>query len=89
MAQPIIVRLSAEEEFPDLRNYNNHMAKVLTFAMYKRLRSRMTPGGFTLDDVIQTGVDNPGKDPHARFSMTSKFTRDLHREVAILDEIHI
>jgi len=37
------------------------MAKVLTVDMYKRLSQRRTPNGFTIDNVIQTGVDNPGK----------------------------
>lgn len=49
-----------EEEFPDLTKHNNHMAKVLTPEMYKQLRDKETPSGFTLDDCIQTGVDNPG-----------------------------
>ncbi|KAM9633173.1 creatine kinase M-type isoform 1-T1 [Trichechus inunguis] len=50
----------AEEEYPDLSEHNNHMAKVLTLDVYKKLRDKETPSGFTLDDVIQTGVDNPG-----------------------------
>nr|AAP68793.1 muscle creatine kinase [Eptatretus stoutii] len=50
----------AEEEFPDSAAHNNHMAKVLTLDMYKKLRDKQTPSGFTLDDIIQTGVDNPG-----------------------------
>lgn len=50
----------SEEEFPDLSKHNNHMAKVLTKDMYGKLRDKQTPSGFTLDDVIQTGVDNPG-----------------------------
>uniref|UniRef100_A0A8B9QPK9 Creatine kinase M-type n=1 Tax=Apteryx owenii TaxID=8824 RepID=A0A8B9QPK9_APTOW len=54
------LKFSAEEEFPDLTKHNNHMAKVLTPALYQRLRDKETPSGFTLDDVIQTGVDNPG-----------------------------
>ncbi|NWI91374.1 KCRM kinase, partial [Pitta sordida] len=53
-------KFSAEEEFPDLSKHNNHMAKVLTPALYQRLRDKETPSGFTLDDAIQTGVDNPG-----------------------------
>ncbi|XP_047430126.1 creatine kinase B-type-like isoform X1 [Mugil cephalus] len=51
---------SAEQEYPDLSKHNNHMAKVLTPDMYAALRDKETPSGFTLDDVIQTGVDNPG-----------------------------
>ncbi|KFV11475.1 Creatine kinase B-type [Pterocles gutturalis] len=54
------MKYSAEDEFPDLSAHNNHMAKVLTLDLYKKLRDKQTPSGFTLDDVIQTGVDNPG-----------------------------
>lgn len=54
------LRFPAEDEFPDLSSHNNHMAKVLTPEMYAELRAKSTPSGFTLDDVIQTGVDNPG-----------------------------
>ncbi|XP_053535635.1 creatine kinase B-type [Ictalurus punctatus] len=54
------MKYSSEAEFPDLTKHNNHMAKVLTPDLYERLRSKQTPSGFTLDDVIQTGVDNPG-----------------------------
>ena len=53
-------RLSADDEFPDLSQHNNHMAKFLTLDMYKKLRERATPNGFTIDAAIQTGVDNPG-----------------------------
>uniref|UniRef100_A0A4W6DVP3 creatine kinase n=1 Tax=Lates calcarifer TaxID=8187 RepID=A0A4W6DVP3_LATCA len=49
-----------EEEYPDLTKHNNHMAKVLTKELYGKLRDKQTPSGFTVDDVIQTGVDNPG-----------------------------
>ncbi|KAF6129382.1 creatine kinase B [Phyllostomus discolor] len=54
------LRFPAEDEFPDLSSHNNHMAKVLTPELYAELRAKCTPSGFTLDDVIQTGVDNPG-----------------------------
>ncbi|NWU62130.1 KCRB kinase, partial [Pterocles burchelli] len=54
------MKYSADDEFPDLSTHNNHMAKVLTLDLYKKLRDKQTPSGFTLDDVIQTGVDNPG-----------------------------
>merc|ERR1719463_879494 len=36
------------------------MAKCLTREIYANLRDLSTPSGFTLDHVIQTGVDNPG-----------------------------
>lgn len=55
------MKFASDQEFPDLSKHNNHMAKILTPAMYEKLRSKQTPSGFTLDDVIQTGVDNPGK----------------------------
>nr|BAD11138.1 creatine kinase 1 [Lethenteron camtschaticum] len=54
------LKFSSEEEFPDLSVHNNHMAKVLTPEIYSKLRDKQTPSGYTLDDVIQTGVDNPG-----------------------------
>ncbi|KAM8971375.1 LOW QUALITY PROTEIN: creatine kinase B-type-like [Sarcophilus harrisii] len=53
-------RYPAEEEYPDLSSHNNHMAKVLTPELYEKLRDKATSSGFILDDVIQTGVDNPG-----------------------------
>lgn len=52
---------SVDDEFPDLTKHNNHMAKVLTKEMYGKLRDKQTSTGFTLDDAIQTGVDNPGE----------------------------
>lgn len=55
------LNFSAEEEYPDLTKHNNHMAKALTPDIYKKLRDKCTPSGFTLDDIIQTGVDNPGR----------------------------
>jgi len=51
---------TADEEFPDLTKHNNHMAKVLSKELYQRMRARQTPSGYTIDDAIQTGVDNPG-----------------------------
>ena len=36
------------------------MARCLTREIYANLRDLATPSGFTLDGVIQTGVDNPG-----------------------------
>lgn len=47
-------------DFPDLRKHNNCMASALTPAIYARLRDRTTPNDWTLDQCIQTGVDNPG-----------------------------
>lgn len=47
-------------DYPDLRKHNNCMAHALTPAIYGRLRDKKTPQDFTLDQCIQTGVDNPG-----------------------------
>lgn len=50
----------ADNSFPDLSKHNNHMAKALTEEIYNLLKKRITPSGFSIDNVIQTGVDNPG-----------------------------
>jgi len=60
MAKPNQANYPADEDFPDLSQHNNWMARCLTREMYAALRDRATPSGFTLDNVIQTGVDNPG-----------------------------
>ncbi|PID39107.1 MAG: arginine kinase [Proteobacteria bacterium] len=56
-----------EDEFPLEAYYpkftsehNNLMSKLLTPKIYSELRNKLTPKGFTLDQAIQTGVDNPG-----------------------------
>ena len=36
------------------------MAECLTPTIYAKLRNKMPPNGYTLDQCIQTGVDNPG-----------------------------
>jgi len=46
--------------YPDLSKHNNWMSKCLTPAIYDKLCKLQTKSGFTLDDCIQTGVDNPG-----------------------------
>ncbi|KAJ8249476.1 hypothetical protein GJAV_G00235860 [Gymnothorax javanicus] len=48
-------------EFPDLRKHYSYMASHLTPALYAKLCDKVTPNGFTLDQAIQTGVDNPGE----------------------------
>lgn len=62
---------SVEDEYPDLTKHNNHMAKVLTKEMYAKLRDKQTPTGYTVDDVIQTGVDNPGEQTHQFHILTT------------------
>lgn len=49
-----------KEDFPELSKHNNYMARCLTPEIYAKLRDKVTPSGFTLDKIIQTGVDNPG-----------------------------
>ena len=53
-------KFTPDEEYPDLSEHNNHMSKRLTKAVYAKLKNKVTPNGFTLDNAIQTGVDNPG-----------------------------
>jgi creatine kinase len=48
-------------EYPELNFNRNIMSKTLTEFLYAKLRDKKTPNGFTLDDAIQTGVDNVGK----------------------------
>jgi len=50
----------ASANFPDLSQHNNVMAHSLTPEIYAKLRDKVTPNGCTLDQCIQTGVDNPG-----------------------------
>ncbi|CAB1323557.1 unnamed protein product, partial [Coregonus sp. 'balchen'] len=50
----------ASAEYPDLRKHNNCMASHLTPAIYAKLVEKATPNGYSLDQAIQTGVDNPG-----------------------------
>jgi len=56
-------KYSADKDFPNFSKHNNWMAKCLSKEMYAELRNRCTPSGYTLDNAIQTGVDNPGH-PH-------------------------
>ena len=45
---------------PDLTKHNNWMAKCLSPEIYDKLKDLKTKAGYTVDDCIQTGVDNPG-----------------------------
>lgn len=76
------LKYSSEQEYPDLSKHNNHMAKILTPAMYERLRTKETPSGFTLDDVIQTGIDNPGKPKKTREKAAFSVVRGRARALA-------
>lgn len=53
-------RLSPEEEFPDLNRNYTCMARILTLQMYKRQCGRASESGFTFDDVIRPGLEDPG-----------------------------
>jgi len=53
-------KYNATQDYPDFTKHNNWMAKCLTEEMYAQLREKITPSGYTLDNAIQTGVDNPG-----------------------------
>lgn len=53
-------RYPASAEYPDLSKHHNVLANHLTPDVYRQLRDRVTPHGVTLDECIQTGVDNPG-----------------------------
>lgn len=54
------MRDNAEFGYPDLSLHNNWMSKCLTLDVYKKVFSLKTCNGVTLDEIIQTGVDNPG-----------------------------
>ena len=66
-------RYTGDEEMPDLSKHNNWMAKVMTPELYKKMRARQTKSGYTIDDVIQTGVDNPGKYPTDQWKKSARF----------------
>merc|ERR1719429_529527 len=53
-------RFPAAADYPNFSKHNNWLSKCLTKEMYEKLREKCTPGGYTLDMAIQTGVDNPG-----------------------------
>ncbi|XP_077988460.1 creatine kinase, flagellar-like [Glandiceps talaboti] len=46
--------------YPDLSKHNNWMAKCLTEDIYNQIKDKKTPNGYSIDEAIQTGVDNPG-----------------------------
>merc|ERR1719400_232950 len=53
-------KFPASQDYPDLSKHNNWMSKTLTPELYAKYRNATTPRGYTLDQAIQTGVDNPG-----------------------------
>jgi len=59
-SSPQQLQFPASCNYPELSKHNNVMAKYLSPAIYAQLRDKVTPNGVTLDQCIQTGVDNPG-----------------------------
>ncbi|XP_067871304.1 creatine kinase U-type, mitochondrial-like [Heterodontus francisci] len=51
----------ASADYPYLRKHYNSMSSYLTPGTYAKLRDKATSSGWTLDQCIQTGVDNPGQ----------------------------
>jgi len=51
----------ASAEFPNLKLNRNILSRQLTEALYAKLRERTSLNGYTLDSLIQVGVDNIGK----------------------------
>jgi creatine kinase len=47
-------------EYPNLETNKNIMSRCLNREIYAKLRHKQTSQGFTLDQAIQTGVDNSG-----------------------------
>ena len=60
VAKPCPQAITQCSNFPDLSKHNNCLANHLTPAVFDKLKDLKTPTGYTLDNVIQTGVDNPG-----------------------------
>ena len=64
LANAVLDIADSDPGYPDLGSpaHPNMMARVLTPALYKKLSKRRTSSGFTLDQVIQWGVDVPGQE---------------------------
>lgn len=54
------LRYPPSADFPDLAQHHNIMSNHLTPGVYAKLRDVVTPNGITLDQCIQTGIDNIG-----------------------------
>ncbi|XP_041468759.1 arginine kinase-like [Lytechinus variegatus] len=48
-----------DEDYPIMEGNRTFMAKNLTKELYRKLRDEHTSSGFTIDNCIQNGVDNP------------------------------
>jgi len=63
------------------------MSNSMTLALYSKYRDVCTPAGYTLDNAIQTGVDNPGHPYIVTVGATlgDEFTYDCFKD--LFDEI--
>jgi len=52
-------KYDTDEDYPIMEGNKTFMAKNLSKALYKKLRDDPTASGFTIDQCIQNGVDNP------------------------------
>ena len=57
---PHSMRENCSSSYPDLKSHFNLMSRHLTPPIYHRLSQVKTASGFTIDQAIQTGIDNPG-----------------------------
>ncbi|PIK60684.1 creatine kinase, mitochondrial [Apostichopus japonicus] len=81
------VQFPASMNYPDLKKHNNVMASHLTPAIYAELSRKVTPNGCTLDECIQTGVDNPAipsSKPSAWLQATKSATRSSRKSLTQL-----
>lgn len=62
MYQDFKKEVDAKDNFPELSKHNNWMATILRKnpELYTKYINVVTPNGFTFEQAIQTGVDNPG-----------------------------
>ncbi|XP_064633139.1 creatine kinase U-type, mitochondrial-like [Lineus longissimus] len=73
--------------FPNLSQHNNLMAKYLTPEIYAKLHGKKTPNDWSIDQCIQTGVDNPGHPFIATVGMIAGDEESYETFKAIFDPI--
>ncbi|XP_038074294.1 arginine kinase-like isoform X2 [Patiria miniata] len=81
-------KIPAGEDFPNFEGHNSLLSKHLTKDLYVKLRDVTTESGFTLDRVIQNGVDNA--DFHLGVLAGDEQTYEVFKEVLdpIIQEYH-
>ena len=55
--------------------------------MYAKLRDRITSSGYTIDDVIQVGVDNPGGPTRQYFGVSAGDEESYKVKFGLIDPI--